>query len=118
MTIPLYRDLRVRMIVYFVLIIVTGSYDCAISTTDGCVMRASCKKRTAAEGKHVQFNLFLKESYRGIWINGKCLSLIYRPREKLTMLLPTIKNLGCKTMHDYGTDYVNKEYILMIVSII
>lgn len=28
------------------------------------------------------------------------------------------KNLGCKTMHDYGTDHVNKEYILMIVSII
>lgn len=22
------------------------------------------------EGKHVQLNLFLRESYRGIWING------------------------------------------------
>lgn len=34
-------------------------------------MRASCKKRTAVAGKRVQFSLFRKESYRGIWINGR-----------------------------------------------
>lgn len=33
-------------------------------------MRASCKTRTAAAGKRAQFNLFLKESDRDIWING------------------------------------------------
>lgn len=38
------------------------------SAIDGRTVTALCSQ-TAVKGKRVQFNLFLKESYRGIWIN-------------------------------------------------
>lgn len=79
-------------------------------------MRESCENR---KEKRLKFNLLSSSSYTlCTGINGIALGPQLPAKRKANHAATNNKNLGCKTMHDYGTDYVNKEYILMIVSII
>lgn len=61
----------------------------------------------------MKFNLFSLSSYTlGISINERVPEPRLQTKRKANHAATNNKNLGCKTMHDYGTDYVNKEFIL------
>jgi len=67
----------------------------------------------------MNFNLFSLCSYTLVpGINGIVPEPHPQTKRKADHAATNNKKFGVQTMHDYGTDHVNKEYILMIVSII